>query len=383
MIPNAIHLINFLSAVVAYPTTKSSPQMGAAKVYVKSDSEVTVYNGITAQCGAKYKPDSPLRAFVRTDGKVVAVAGYITNYAMQGNSIDSLNLNCRPILSSEESSDDANLSDRSWIASTWTPDGRQVSALIHDEYQSQRFEGKCDFKSYMKCWYNTVTNYYSQDGGNTFNKRTKLFAIGPYVKFSRSAGKHIGFYNPSNIIEKNGFAYTFVFTNGFSSQRPGVCLFRSPIKDMVNWYGWKNGSFSVKMESPYSSLPNQANCQVLNNLGSIVGSVVWSENLKLFIAATSSTSPISHDIKIAYSTSPNMFDWSKSEVLIDKPTMWSKGCSDIFRYGYPSMLPREPLDRNFSNIKNDGYLFMTRFHVKDCNLSDVRDLVRFKFNIQR
>jgi hypothetical protein len=382
IIPTAIQLLSFLGVVPPEPaTTQVHINDITPKIYVDPSSEVIAYNAALASCGTKYKPDSPLRAYVGMDGEIVAIAGHIINYSMHGKSPAYLKIKCKPILSSAEVEDPSKFSDREWIASTWTSDGRDVMALVHDEYQAYRFKNRCNYKEYMLCWYNTITNYRSTDGGASFTKRKPLFAIGPYLRFSGSVGKHIGFYNPSNIIKQGDFLYTFVFTNGFSKQTAGVCLFRSFIGDRTKWYGWRSGKFDVIMADPYSKINLDRNCEVLKNLESVVGSVVWNEESHLFFAATSSTSPVDGSVRISYSSSVDMLNWLKTKTLIDVPTMWSKDCNDKFRYGYPSMISKTPLDRNFSVTGPNGYLFMTRFHVKDCKLSEVRDLVRLKYRI--
>lgn len=368
----------FVGAIVSAQSAIASAS--STVISIEPHSEAVIFRAKSASCAIDYKPDSPARFFMRSDKRIVAIAGHIINYEMVGSSVDSLSVNCYPVLSSEQSEDPSKMSDRSWIAATWTGDGKNVRALVHDEYQAHRFPGRCKYKSYIMCWYNTITSYQSSDGGRNFTKAANIFAIGPYLRFDGSAGRHIGFYNPSNIIQDGSFIYTYVFTNGFLGQNPGVCLFRSRYNVSSPWFGWDGSKFSVKMQNPYLSNIKPEHCKTLPYFVSVVGSVVRRVDTGMYLAVTSSDEK-DGTVHFSYSESNNLTNWSPLRKLVDLPTMWSKNCNDTFRYGYPSMVSSTPLDRNFSLTKDDGYLFLTRFHIKDCKLSEDRDLVRFKYHI--
>ena len=57
-------------------------------------------------------------------------------------------------------------------------DGRVVSALIHHEYQANEHPGRCRFPAYMECWFNSVLEVQSVDGGVDFARPGAVRGLG-------------------------------------------------------------------------------------------------------------------------------------------------------------------------------------------------------------
>jgi hypothetical protein len=87
------------------------------------------------------------------------------------------------------------------------------------------------------------------------------------------------------------------------------------------------------------------------------------------------------DGETTYAWSSDLINWSPPQTLFDRPNMSSPNCNDRYRYGYPSVLDADAPGRNFDQIGDHPYLFLTRFHIEDCHLPPDRDLLRFKLDI--
>src|SRR5690606_10079715 len=82
-------------------------------------------------CDGDDIPDAPARAFRDAVGGIVMFGMHHVNRALRGPDFDSLRLDCAVILASGHRGDPALYDDYSWIAATWTEDGRHATALVH------------------------------------------------------------------------------------------------------------------------------------------------------------------------------------------------------------------------------------------------------------
>jgi len=71
------------------------------------------------------------------------------------------------------SDDPSRYDDRQWLTSFTTADGRQIHALVHNEFQGNRRKEVCPSGRYLSCWYNAITyaqSGQSDDGGYSFKQ---------------------------------------------------------------------------------------------------------------------------------------------------------------------------------------------------------------------
>lgn len=348
-----------------------------AGVEIVSDEVIVVAAGTTG-CVPHYNPDAPLRAFVSSAGEIVAIAGHWQNRRLVGPELTELDLECSIIFESLDSGEPDVGRGRSWIAATWTNDGETIFALVHDEFQAHRFPGLCHFDSYIECWYNTVRLILSMDSAKSFEDLKKK-VISPNFLQDRYQGRHRGYFNPSNIIMVDGELFTLVYTTGGNGQESGVCLFRANDSEHPTaWIAWDGTDFSSVLADPYTGEPKGALCKPVGEFSSQVGSVVQLRD-RTFLAV--SNMDIDGRAQFVTKTSADLINWNDADVLGNLPTMWSRNCNDVFRYGHPSILPATTLSNNFDQVDSTAYLFLTRFHVENCNLGSKRDLVRFELDI--
>jgi hypothetical protein len=352
---------------------------------VEGEEEI-VFDWSKDRCYDWHIPDAPLRAFRNYEGKVVAYASNDRNIPLIGDDLRSIATTCRPSFQGKKSPDPADHSDASWITATWTDDGQNVHALVHNEFHAAEHPGACRFRDGMSCWYNVITTASSQDGGLTFEApREPIVVAGPLSTQDVGQGRHRGFFNPSNIVSHNGHLYVLIATTGGEGQEPGTCLFRtSNIADPTSWRGWDGSDFSVKGYDAYRPHDNEARaCKAVARFPISPGSVTRHKGTGIFIATVlqggAEKSPRS---SLAYATSSDLINWSRLTIFYELPSMWSRSCKDSVRYAYASVLDPDSPSGNFDIIGDAVYVYMTRFTVENCRLGSKRDLVRFAVRIQ-
>jgi len=375
---------------IAAPVAGLAQQPSAAggpvyRLAVAPDAkEETVVSWARERCEEWDLPDAPLRAFRDSKGEVVAFASHYRSRPLVGGDLGAIRKSCAVSFEASNSPDPSRFSDKSWIAATWTGDGRTVEALVHAEYHADKHPGACRFKDAMSCWYNVVTAAQSKDGGHSFKTQDQhpLVAAPPYRQ-EVGQGRHRGFFNPSNIVQTDGGWYALIATTGGEGQKHGVCLFRSTdITDPAAWRAFDGEGFTIRAVDPYREDISQARpCQTLKPLPTTVGSLTRHEPSGRWLALFHLGPDPSLNVaggRIAYSWSDDLVGWSPLQTLMVHPTMWSKNCSDRFRYGYGALADPASRSRNFETTGDEAYLFMTRMKVADCKLGPDRDLVRLK-----
>ena len=354
-------------------------------VRLRPDETVT-FRWTTDRCSDNDIPDAPARAFRDLDGAVRLLATHYDNrvFTMVNGALK--HVDCRGVLDSPGDPDPAHYRDRRWITATWTDDGRTVHALVHHEFQGQRHPGACAFAEYTKCWYNTITYARSDDGGGTFTQSDPpvVVAAAPFRQ-DVGQGRPRGFFNPTNIIKRDGFWYVLINTTGWEGQPAGMCLFRtSDISRPELWTAWDGEGFASRFADPYlaSALPEKAiRCQPVakNAFGSVQHIEGGELNIAVFLRESSGSGQ--RRWALAYSLSKDLITWSQPIDVAPLVYLGSRDCEDKARYGYPSLLDLAGTSRNFDTIGPMAQLYLTRFNVRGCVNSLDRDLVRYQVDI--
>lgn len=327
-------------------------------------------------CDSRDIPDAPARAFRDAAGRVHLYAPHDVNRGMTGASLDTVKPDCRVAYQGGERDDPAAFDDRAWLAAFATEDGRIVHALVHNEYQGHRRRGLCPSGKYMECWTNSITAAISTDGGATFRRVDGLVAVLPY-RYRGDLGHHAGYFNPSNIVRKDGYYYTLVFAVRHEAQKGGACLLRTDRpEDPSSWRAWDGKDFTVRFMDPYRTADDPARhvCAPLAGLGAPVSSVVRHGPSGLFVATMAAVRPEGMGVFLA--TSPDLIHWSPAKLALPLTISGKQDCSEAAAWNYPSLLDPTSRSRTFETVGNTAYLYLTRFNLADCKLGMDRDLVR-------
>jgi hypothetical protein len=345
----------------------------------------TQFSWQSARCDTWDIPDTPARAWRVAGGLVHLVAGAERSRAMVGPSLSQTQRTCQSVFAATGQDDPAAWDDRGWIAATFTPDGQQVIALAHMEYHGHLRRDRCPLGSYADCWYNGVIEVQSQDGGHSFTRiggGADLVAALP-VRFQGDAGRRLGYFNPSNIVQRGDRLYAFVFAEAFGLQRRGPCLFSRPVAgSAADWRAWDGNGFTVQFSDPYGPESRQgaipACTPVLGLIGTI-SSVVEQRGTGTWLALTSLAADGQGRVEtgIYWATSRDLVHWTKPRLLFAVPLFWRPDCTAPSVFAYPSALDEGDPGRNFQTVGPTFWLYLVQAKLgPDCRIGPDRDLIR-------
>lgn len=387
------------AAAAALPLAAARAQPGPTLRLEVTGPAVPAVADSRPGCDATDIPDAPARAIRLATGEVQLYAAHHRNRAEAGPDLLHLRHRCAVVLQGTGNDDPAAYDDRAWIASPWTPDGKTVWAVLHNEFQGHLRPALCPSRRYMDCWYNALTAAVSRDAGRTYQRvpgRAGLVAALPY-RYDQVGPGHHGYFNPSNVVSAPGSGdagalYMFAFATRAGAQRAGNCLLRTTeIGAPEAWRAWDGSAFEVAFADPYApqqqqqqSPPIQPERHVcapvaLEALRWPVTSLVRHESTGLFIALMQDGAR-DHG-GVYYATSPDLLRWSRPALLLPAVGLGSWTCADPPPTAYPSLLDPDSADRNFETVGPRAVLFATRFNVRDCRTGMDRELVRWNVGV--
>ncbi len=376
----------------ASPEEASAPEAPALRVTLAPGAPETVYAAPRDGCDPDDVPDAPVRAFRDAGGGVTMFGLHSDNRALKGPDFAHLRIACAIVYPSHGDADPARYDDRSWIAATWTTDGRAVSALVHHEYQANEHPGRCRFPAYMQCWFNTVLEVRSTDGAADFPRPAVVVAAAPFRQ-DVDQGRHRGFFNPSNIVSDGRFTYFMASTTGWSAtvadagpeQAAGVCLFRSATPaDPHSWRAWDGRGYTVAYADPYGTRSHPAPCAVIVPFPAPVGSIVRVEPGGTWLAAfQAKADDTSFPVPGFYTaTSRDLLHWSAPRLLLPGPTLYDDACHvGGPLIAYPVLLDPASPARNFDRAGGSADLYYDVLQTEGCAITGRRSLVRRRVTI--
>ncbi len=131
------------------PTPSPTPLTITSSVEIIGEEEM-VYDMSKDQCPDGGAPDLPIRVFRDADGQVQFHLSSPTNFRMIGKDLDSVKVDCNPIMPSDLDPDPAHYNFLEWMGAVYTLDGNTVYALIHNEYhgdEGSAWQGMRDFSA--------------------------------------------------------------------------------------------------------------------------------------------------------------------------------------------------------------------------------------------
>lgn len=358
---------------------------GAASINVTGQEEV-VYDWSTMRCFEEDMVDGPTRAFRDSLGRVqLALPG--ANTRMIGPDLNNLAHDCTVVLQSINNPLPWEYDGALWLGGGWTFDGQEVFMLLHTEYHGHTHPGYCQGQR-VNCGFNTITFARSTDGGASYTRPpipSQLVAALPY-HFVPSEGR-VGYYAPSNIIEKDGFYYSLILVSAtYKQQKSGVCLMRTQnLADPKSWRAWDGTGFNSRFVDPYreSSEPiNRHVCEPVSpaELGQLNRHVTWNTFLNKYVATgtVSRYDPARNEIVpgFFYSLSDDLINWTPRQFLMEVEHYGSWICGDPDVRAYPALLDPDAPDRNFTVTDGQAYLYFMVHRRPNCVWTNDRDLVR-------
>lgn len=338
-------------------------------------------------------PDSPARAWVGEDGRVRLLAAHHRNRVAVGPNLDRVGHRCRVVFEAGHRDDPARFDDYGWLVSPYSPDGRTVYGLVHNEFHGHRRRALCPKGDYMACWWNALTFTVSTDGGGSFSSPGRYVAGVPY-RFRGDLGRRAGVFAPSNIVRHDSWYYVAAFAEAIGEQRRGVCLMRTrDLRDAASWRAWDGDDFTVRFADPYRDAGAEREagrhvCAPLSptSLPFTVSSLVRHRPSGLWIAVMAgkrAERPGGEAVSgIWISTSPDLLDWSRPDLAWEAPLLTSRDCGRDDAYYYPAILDPDSPSRNFEDTDGNAFLYLTRLALgPGCRPGRERDLIRLPLEI--
>ncbi|HEV3245287.1 MAG TPA: FG-GAP-like repeat-containing protein [Candidatus Paceibacterota bacterium] len=324
-----------------------------------------VFDYATAPCPVGYIPDTPVRAFRDANGNVNLLSEATTNYRFIGPALDSVQIDCTPIMRSADNTSFNAFTYHEWIHSPYTEDGQTIYALVHNEWYPSLLYPQCAAGAAV-----STTLAISTDGGATFSHPGDYLvrtAVSWDASFSCTANDSTdyGSWDPSNIIKKDGYYY--VFFNNAADPNDGmdtaICLGRTQnLAVGSSWQVWTANGWASALTTP----------QCLDLFGQVgsnetVMYVSYNTYLGSYVALRNNN----YD-QIEYQTSQDLIHWSD-------PVIFLKQSPRTWQLSYGAILDPNDTSRNFEDSGQTAYLYFTWDHTNDPidpNPALGRDLIR-------
>jgi hypothetical protein len=362
---------------------------GTPEVRVVGEPQV-VFDWSESSCETFNYPDLPVRGFRDYRGQTQLLLSHFDNFRLVGPSLDELTVDCHPVMLSKRSPRPRRFSDREWIGSIFTRDGKNVWALVHDEYQGNRHRGRCPSRRYLRCWYNAITLARSSDGGASYRQERaprNLVASAPY-RYRPEQGP-AGVFTPSNVVPgADGFEYALVRMRDPDGRR-GTCLIRTRrIQRAASWRAWNGAGFFGRFTDPYRSKPRRRTpCQPVGRgeIAEMAESLTYNTVLGSYLLvglAPPGAESIGPKVRgVYFSTSEDLVHWSERKLVTRAVTKQNYRCGGPSPLAYPSVVDPESDSRVFATSGAQPFLYYTQSRYQDCHKTADRDLVRVPLRI--
>jgi hypothetical protein len=371
----------------------TSSSSAAPAVIVPTGPAQEVFRWSTMHCETWDIPDTAARAWRDAGGAVHLLASHMVNRAMVGPDLDHVRQDCRVLYQGGGRDEPKLYDDRSWLASPYTLDGTTVFSLIHNEFQGNLRPALCPSRDYARCWRNSLTLAVSHDGGLSFAHEAapaQLVAALPY-RYGGDIGHRSGYFNPSNILAQGGFYYAFFWAEAEGAQRRGACLMRTAdLADPKSWRAWDGQGFTISFADPYGDPSIDAAAHVCTPVGegkltSVVSSMTRRRGHGEVIALMATERPPEPGkapvTGIFASVSDDLLHWSEPTLLWQAELLYKFSCGASDPVFYPALLDPASPSRNFEDIGERGFIYLTDIHLESCRIGVDRDLVRIPVEI--
>jgi hypothetical protein len=340
-------------------------------------------------CDGHDVPDAPLRAYRDAEGRISAFALHYENRRMRGSSLLTLKPDCSIVFRGTGNSDPKAYDDRSWIAATWTANGRHIHALAHHEFQAHGHKGRCAYAEYIKCWWNSILSLKSDDSGARFTKLDPLVMAATPFPSERGQGRHRGFFNPSNIVERNGAHFALIATTGWEGQPSGACLFRSEAIASGEWRAYDGKGFSARFGDPYrEGAGKNPHCAVLPPFPAPIGGLARLRGKNIYLAVYQAQKGMPDGFGGNYpvsgfylAASRDLLRWERPSLVHETATLYDPPCGTGVQRSYPVLIDEKSESRNFEDIGEEALLFYTEMRIDGCTQTSDRKLIARKVRI--
>ncbi len=352
----------------------------------------TAFDWRRQACEPAEIPDLPVRVFRDYLGRVQLLLSHYENFRLIGRSLGSLHRDCRAILRSSDNPSPSRFEDREWLASLFSTDGRTVWALVHDEYQGNRHQGRCRSGSYFQCWYNAVTLARSTNGGRSFTHAhaPRQLLAAPAAPY-RGGGGPLGVFAPSNIVKGPDGAYYALVRVREPDGAHGDCLMRTTdVGSPAAWRMWDGEGFGGGFPDPYAARAQGGRgCALISpgNVAEMTESLTYNSVLhRYLLVGLAPPGPLSIGRQVTgiyFATSRDLVHWSPRTLITPAIDVPAYACGQPSPIAYPSVVDPASRSRTFATSGGTPFLYYTQFHYEACHRTPDRDLMRVRLEVTR
>jgi hypothetical protein len=350
-----------------------------------------VFDWSRGACGRFNNPDLPARALRDWKGRVQLYLSSHESRRMIGRSLNHLTIDCHRVLPSSHNKHPWAFNDHEWLASLWTKDGRNLTALVHEELHPFARPTFCPGSPNPPCWNFAVTGARSTDGGTTFVQpgRPTIVAGSSYA-YTPAVGP-IGYQSPSNIVRgPDEYFYALLPALEYRAQRPGSCLIRTKSPgNLGSWRAWDGSDFTVSLEPARRTGDSYSDhvCSPVapHQIARMHESLTYNSYLHqyLLVGLTRGIDPAAPREGFYFAVSDDLLTWSARKLLLPVESRQTFRCGDPDPVGYPSLIDPRSRSRTFAATGRHPYLYYTQFHYRDCDQTLDRDLVRVRLTLSK
>ncbi|MBB6186538.1 hypothetical protein [Rhodanobacter sp. MP7CTX1] len=336
-------------------------------------------------------PDAPPRMIKRENGEIELIAAHHNNIPFYSNDGRAFSRkDCRSILPSKQDFNPSHFADQDWITGLVTTNGKDVYALVHDEFHGPAYLSECAARlkpgqPYWApiCLSVNMVSFASHDGGNTFSPLSGELHTAASVPttFSTSIDS-IGIRDSSNVVSNpaDGYYYFMARAMPFSPQTGGTCLFRTPNPFTQPWLAWDGDSFKTRMGSPYSDdKEHTGTCLPVIDNSYYVATISYNTKIRKFIAIARSNKRV-----IVAMVSADLIHWSTPVTLRTSvaDNWWRPGQGDPDPDSFYSIIDLTSESRFYDVSGDTPYLYYVRWRTTSGKvLNHQRDIVRTAIEI--
>ena len=296
------------------------------------------------------------------------------------------------VFTSDDDTDPAKHNDNEWIIATYTNDGQNIYALVHNEFHGDD-AGLCPTTAGVPttCWYNTITFASSTDKGVTYSHAAapNHFVMAVPYQYEQDVAP-FGIFSGSNIIQspKDNLYYRPVQVEAYNLQQVGVCATRTTDpSDPTSWRAWDGAGYNVQFVDPYAGggiTPSDHVCEPISPNGAIEkmnDSLTYNTHFdKYMLIGTASQSGGNYGFY--YSLSDDLINWTSRKLIVLGNLLWSPVApGDII--AYPSLIDPDDTSGNYSISDQSAYLYYTRWNKPGEDAVLDRDLVRVSIDFSK
>jgi hypothetical protein len=351
--------------------------------------EEMVFDYTTMRCADGDIPDGPVYAFRDSNGRVSLMIPSIYNRRDVGPDFNNLTHDCTSMFPSAYDPNPAHYSFNQYLNGTYTENGRDVYALLHDEWHGWEIPGACPAgPGKRRCGVGGVTFAVSHNNGDSFSQPAPpdnfVATVPPRPSID---DPRTGLFQPTSPVKKGNYFYSIVLMGAIGDQDPGACAMRTrDVTDPSSWRGWNGTGFGVRFRNPYyeSLRPGLLNtCEPISydNILGMSRSLTFNTVLNEFVLTGSSSKfdPVQSKTVdgFYFSLSDDLVHWSMRQLIMEVPTATSHQCGGPDVGSYPALIDHDATDRNFRVTDDTVYLYFTRTHYNEaCQITSDNDLLR-------